>query len=94
MAGIKQDLPFSPWLFLFYINDFFDYFKRIYRYNGILETIHLLIHADDTTLLAISRESAEQKFKTMLEFCKENHISLQISNCEFIIINGADFLCT
>ena len=82
MAGIKQDLPFSPWLFLFYINDFFDYFKRIYRYNGILETIHLLIHADDTTL-ASSEESAEQKFKTMLEYCKENHISLQIS--KFII---------
>ena len=90
MAGIKQGLPLSPWLFLFYINDIFDYFKQIYGQNGILETIHLLIHADDTTLLASSRESAEQKFKTMLKYCKENHISLQISKCEFIVINGDD----
>ena len=49
-----------------------------------------LIHAADTTLLESSRESAEQKFKTMLEYCKENHISLQIQKCEFIVINGDD----
>ena len=90
MAGIKQGLPLSPWLFLFYINDVFEFFKRLYGQNGILETIHLLIHANDTTLLASNRESAERKFKTMLEYCKANHISLQISKCEFIVINGDD----
>ena len=47
-----------------------------------------LIHAADTTLLESSRESAEQKFKTMLEYCKENQI--QIQKCEVIVINGDD----
>ena len=47
-----------------------------------------LIHADDTTILASSREKAEQKFRSMLAYCKLNHISLQISKCEFIVING------
>ena len=84
MAGIKQRFPLSTWLFLFYMNDIFDYFKQICGYNDILKTIHPLIHADDITLLVSSRESAEQKFKTMFEYCKENHTMLQISKCEFI----------
>ena len=88
MAGIKQGLPLSPWLFLFYINDVFDFFDGIYGRTSLLETIHLLIHADDTTLIAGSRAAAEQKFKSMLQYCKMNHISLQVSKCEFIVING------
>ena len=88
MAGIKQRLPLSTWLFLFYMNDIFDYFKQIYGHNDILETIHHLIHPDDITLLVSSRESAGQKFETMLEYCKENQI--QIQKCEVIVINGDD----
>ena len=88
MAGIKQGLPLSPWLFLFYINDIFDYFDGIFGRDGLLETLHLLIHADDTTILASSREKAEQKFRSMLAYCRLNHISLQVSKCKFIVING------
>ena len=88
LAGIKQGLPLSPWLFLFYINDIFDFFDGIYGMTSLLETIHLLIHADDTTILASSRELAEAKIKSLLHYCAINHISLQLSKCEFIVING------
>ena len=89
-CGIKQGLPLSPFLFLFYINDLFDMFEAIHGRNGILETLHVLIHADDTTILASSRQSAERKISTLLSYCKNNFIKFQISKCEFIVINGED----
>ena len=66
----------------------FDFFDGIYGRTSLLETIHLLIHADDTTILASSREQAEAKLKSLLQYCALNHISLQLSKCEFIVING------
>ena len=88
LAGIKQGLPLFPWLFLFYINDIFDLFNALYNSDTILETMHLLIHVDDTTIIATSRELAEAKMCTLLTYCSINHISLQLSKCEFIVVNG------
>ena len=83
-AGIKQGLPLSPWLFLFYINDIFELFEAIYGKNSL----NALIHTDDTTTIADSRTSAEQKLRTLIFYCEQNFIKLQLKKCEFIVING------
>ena len=76
---------------MFYIDDIFDLFESIYGRKSLLDTVHLLIHADDTTILASSRGDAESKLRTLLSYCDANYISLQLTKCEFIVINGNDY---
>ena len=52
-----------------------------------MNAIHL-IHADDTTIIATSRISAGSKIQTLANYCKRNSINLELSKCEFIVVNG------
>ena len=54
----------------------------------ISESIHILMHADDTTLLASDRSLAENKLRSLLIYCRNNKILLQMPKCEFVVING------
>ena len=81
-------------LFIFYINDIFDYFYRLYNNvpnaDVILDELHLLIHADDANILASSRTFLVDKIRGMINYCSENKIILQLSKCMFIVVNGSD----
>ena len=75
-AGIKQGLPLSPYIFLFYVDDLFDFFDGIYgkSVDIIYEIIHVLLHADDATLLAYTRDLAVSKLRSLLQYCSINYI--------------------
>ena len=92
-SGIKQGLPLSPYLFLFYINDVFDFLDSLFSGDcstDIYGKLHILIHADDANLLACTRRLMIEKLRSMMEFCVKNSIILQYVKCHFTVVNGDD----
>ena len=87
-CGIKQGTLMSPMIFLFYVDDVFDYFMSTFASLCIYETIHVLMHADDLIVTAPSRSLAISKMKHLISYCSRNSIKLEPSKSNFIVING------
>ena len=90
-SGIRQGMPLSPYLFLFYINDVFDFLDSIFgmNNNNVFDNLHILIHADDANLIATTRDLMIRKLSSVLKYCQLNSIVLQITKCFFTAVNAS-----
>ena len=72
---------------------FFDFFNALYKGDELAEILNVLLHTDDVTNFASSRENAIAKLCSLFAYCKINKIIVEYSKCHSIVINvqGNDF---
>ena len=89
-AGVLQGSASSTLLFMAYTSDLITVFKNHFPAEEIINYFHILLHADDSLILATSKKSLIDKFKKLDEYCLENNIKLQLSKCCFLAINSEE----
>ena len=89
-TGIRQGAASSTLLFIGFIDDLVDYLEQRCTPEPFIDTLHCLLHADDTAIISTNRSDFVMKCNHMLEFFDENELKLNFSKCEYLIINGKD----
>ena len=89
-AGVMQGSASSTLLFMAYTSDLINIFNNYFPTEEIIHYYHILLHADDSLILATNKKSLVNKFKKLDEYCLENNIKLQLSKCAFLGINVED----
>ena len=69
-------------------NDLISIFKSNFPAEELIHYFHILLHADDSLILATSKDSLVKKFIKLDEYCLHNNIKLQLSKCCFLAINS------
>ncbi len=87
-AGVLQGSASSTLLFMAYTSDIIQLFRNTFPAEELLQFYHILLHADDSLILAASKDSLIRKFIKLAEYCKENNIKLQLGKCCFLVINS------
>ncbi len=85
-AGVLQGSASSTLLFMAYTSDLITLFRSYFPAEELIHHYHLLLHADDSLILAMSKSSLIQKFRKLCEYCRVNNIKLQLSKCGFLAI--------
>ena len=87
-CGIRQGAPSSSSLFILFMNDLIDYIRDRCVSEPLIETMHVLLHADDTLILSTNRSLFIEKCNLMLEYFGKNKLKLNLGKSGYMIING------
>ena len=82
-------------VFIAFIDDLVKYLEDRCDNEPILDSLHCLLHADDTAILSTNRNLFVKKCNHMLDYFAENSLSLNLLKSGYLIINGkaADTKC-
>ena len=70
-TGIRQDAASSALLFIAFIDDLVKHLEERCEPETILDTLHCLLHADDTAILSTNRNLFINKCNHMLDYFAE-----------------------
>jgi hypothetical protein len=84
--GVRQGCPTSPLLFNIYIDDLFNEIQPI-EVEGLDNGLKGLLFADDTVILAESKNDLELKLKIINRWMNENSMEINPSKCGVMIIS-------
>ena len=87
-SGIRQGAPSSSLLFIIFSNDLIDYIQIRCECEPLIETMHVLLHADDTLILSAERSLFIKKCNFMLDYFEENKLKLNLGKSGYLIIKG------
>ena len=85
-AGVLQGSATPTILFIAYTADLITLFRNIFNEEDLIHSYHLLIHADDTLILATQKIKLIEKFTVLENYSNENKISLQSKKCSFYVL--------
>ena len=89
-AGVLQGSASSTLLFMAYTSDLIKIFREYFPSEDIISLFHILLHADDSLILATSKASLIEKFRKLDEYCLVNNIKLRLDKCSFLTINSLE----
>ena len=89
-SGIRQGAASSVLLFIFFMDGLISFLQLNCIQEPILNTIHCLLHADDTIVISTDRATFVQKCNLMLQYFDDNRLSLNFSKSMYMIINAKE----
>ena len=92
-AGVLQGSATSTLLFMAYTSDIITIFTTLFAKELYIHMYHLLLHADDSLILASTKELLIKKYLAMDNYCLKNMLHLQAKKCGFICINSDEKDC-
>ena len=87
-SGIRQGAASSSLLFIAFINDLIDFIKENCDSEPLIDSLHCLLHADDTLIISTSRSLFIKKCNLMNEYFDNNQLRLNLGKSGYMIIKG------
>ena len=87
-SGIRQGASSSSLLFIAFINDLVDFIRERCDPEPLLDSLHCLLHADDTLIISTSRSLFIKKCNLMNEYFDNNQLNLNLGKSGYLFVNG------